>query len=304
MPRLSPAAAPLTGALLLAAFALFGRDARRLVLSAWSEYSVFRPAHAAVPRPPDAAALGLRDVALPVAGVGTVRGWYAPSRNGAAVVLAHGSGGDRREVLDAARALAGGGYGVLLFDWPGHGESEGVIRFGAPERRTLAAAVAHAARQPDVDPRRVGVYGFSIGALLAAQVAADDPAIRAVVLAASPTSVDELTRHEYAAKGRAALWGAVLGDRLGGLRPDDPQPIAVVRRIAPRPLLILTGTADGTVPPAMARALYAAAGDPKRLWLVDGAGHGGYGQAAPGFGAEIRGFFDGALAPGAAGPRR
>ncbi|MBI4581131.1 MAG: alpha/beta hydrolase, partial [Planctomycetes bacterium] len=50
-------------------------------------------------------------------------------------------------------------------------------------------------------------------------------------------------------------------------------PIDHVGRIAPRPLLIIHGTADEIVPVEMARRLHAAAGDPKELWLVDGADH-------------------------------
>jgi len=296
MPRVSRRAA-LSGAVLLAAGALAAGDARRFVGAAWSELAVFRPRRGPVPLPPDAAALGLRPVTLPVDGVGTVRGWYAPARNGAAVVLAHGSGADRRQGLGVARALVRGGYGALLFDWPGHGESAGRVRFGAPERRALGAAVAYAAARPDVAGGRLGIYGFSVGAYLAAQFAAADPRVRAVALVAPPDDVDAATRREYAPGGRAAVWGALLGDRLGGMRLDGPPPLAVVRRIAPHPLLIVTGTVDRMVPLAAARELFAAAGEPKRLWLVEGAGHGGYEEAAPGYGDRIREFFDHGLAP-------
>ncbi len=290
-----PLLVALCGGVLLVAAALFGRDARRLVLSAWSEFAQFRPRRGAVPLPPDAAAAGFAPVAFDVAEVGTMRGWYAPARTGAAVVVAHGSGGDRRAVLDVALALARGGHGVLLFDWPGHGESEGAMRVGAPERRALRAAVDYLCARPDVAGGRVGAYGFSMGALIVAQVAADDGRVRAVALAAPPSDVRAYTLREYAPQGRAAQWGALLGVRLGGLRLDDPQPIALVPRIAPRPLLIVTGEADAAATPATARALYAAAGEPKRLWVVAGAGHGGYGEAARDYGERIRAFFDEAL---------
>jgi hypothetical protein len=51
--------------------------------------------------------------------------WYVPSRNRTAVVLSHGSGGSRERVVEEARMLAAHGYGVLAFDNPGNGESEG-----------------------------------------------------------------------------------------------------------------------------------------------------------------------------------
>jgi predicted alpha/beta hydrolase len=52
-------------------------------------------------------------------------GWYRPSQNGAAVVLVHGGGGDRTGAESHAELLARHGYGVLLYDARGRGESEG-----------------------------------------------------------------------------------------------------------------------------------------------------------------------------------
>ena len=52
-------------------------------------------------------------------------GWYVPSANGAAVVLLHGAGSTRAATLDHAAVLARNGYGVVLFDARGHGESGG-----------------------------------------------------------------------------------------------------------------------------------------------------------------------------------
>ncbi len=298
--RRAPARTLVLGTALLTAAAAAARAATRMAGAAASELAEFRPQRSRVPLPTDAGALGLQPVRVPVPGAAAISGWYVPTRNGAAVVLAHGSGGDRREVLDVARALVRGGYGALLFDWPGHGESDGSIRFGEPERRALHAAIRYALGRPGVAADRVGVYGFSSGAFLAVQVAAADRHVRALALAAPPGDVVAYTRHEYAGGGRLAQWGALLGLRLGGMRLDEPQPAALVAGLAPRPLLIVTGTVDPNVPPAAARALYDAARAPKRLWLIAGAEHGGYERVLPGYGAGVREFFDEALAPPAA----
>src|SRR4051812_6684327 len=66
-----------------------------------------------------------RDVAFRAADGLRIAGWYRPSRNGAAVLLVHGGGGDREGVVRHARMLARHGYGVLLYDARGRGESEG-----------------------------------------------------------------------------------------------------------------------------------------------------------------------------------
>lgn len=51
--------------------------------------------------------------------------WYIPSQNGAAVITVHGAGGDRIKTMDEALVLARHGYGVLMMDVEGFGESEG-----------------------------------------------------------------------------------------------------------------------------------------------------------------------------------
>src|ERR1700755_3264562 len=64
----------------------------------------------------------LQNVAFEGARGVPLRGWYVPSRNRAGVVIAHGSGGDRRDGIAEASVLRQHGFGVLLFDFPGHGE--------------------------------------------------------------------------------------------------------------------------------------------------------------------------------------
>ena len=55
--------------------------------------------------------------------------WYARSTNGAAIIVTHGTNSDRSSLLPELRVLSGAGYGVLAFDWPGLGESQGTIRW-------------------------------------------------------------------------------------------------------------------------------------------------------------------------------
>jgi len=67
----------------------------------------------------------------------TLKAWYAPATNGAAIILLHGAGGSREGVRDHATMLAENGYGVLALDMRGHGESGGTTnRFGGRARAT------------------------------------------------------------------------------------------------------------------------------------------------------------------------
>jgi alpha-beta hydrolase superfamily lysophospholipase len=210
-----------------------------------------------------------------------LRGWYAPPRAGtsAAVVLVHGTEADRRQLLDLGAALSAAGLGVLAYDQPGCGESGGRVTWGASERAALSAAVAWAAARPGV--RAVGVFGFSQGAYVAAQVAPGDATVRALALAGTPANFRDETRYEF----RRPVWlfavPALLARRAHGGRPTAPEPEDAIAAFSPRPLLVLTGAADFTVPPEHSRRVHRAAGEPKELWVMPAAGHGDYGRADP-----------------------
>jgi dipeptidyl aminopeptidase/acylaminoacyl peptidase len=90
----------------------------------------------------------------------TLRGWYVPSRNHAAVIAAPGRAGSQRP----ARVLVRHGYGVLLFDRRGEGKSDGDPNaFGWGAAKDVIAAVAFLQRRADVDRDRIGGIGLSVG---------------------------------------------------------------------------------------------------------------------------------------------
>jgi len=124
-----------------------------------------------------------------------IAGWYAPSRNRAAVILTHGTNADRSVLLPEIHLLANAGFGVLAFDWPGNGESEGHVQWGEGERQALRAAVDWLAHRTEVDAHKIGGLGFSIGGYMMAQVAATDTRLHAwywpprqPVIRSTPTS--------------------------------------------------------------------------------------------------------------------
>jgi uncharacterized protein len=111
-----------------------------------------------------------------------LRGWYRPSRNGAAVLLAHGGGGDRTGALRQARILDRHGYGVLLFDFRGRGESEGSPNgWGWGWEKDAAGALDFLGTRPDIEDGRIGGLGLSSGADTLIDVAATRDDVRAVV---------------------------------------------------------------------------------------------------------------------------
>jgi dipeptidyl aminopeptidase/acylaminoacyl peptidase len=221
-----------------------------------------------------------------------IAGWYVPSKNRAAVIITHGTNSDRATMLPEIRLLAEAGFGVLAFDWPGLGESEGTILWGAAARGALTAAIDWVAARADADPDRIGGLGFSIGGFVMTQVAASDRRLRAMTLESAPSSFDAYVEIHFAKWGFLSEWSARRALRGSDLLSIDASPIRLIADVSPRPLLIIGESDDPEIPASMTRALYAAAREPKSLWLIRGSQHGGYAQAAGAeYGRRLRSFF-------------
>ena len=228
-------------------------------------------------------------------------GWYMPSRNRAAIIVTHGTNADRSSMLPELRLLADAGFGVLAFDWPGLGESGGAILWDAGARDALTAAIDWMMTRSDVDSAKIGGLGFSIGAFVMTQVAAGDPRLRALVLEGTPTSFAAYIKLHYGRRGFLSEWPARWAIRHTGLLDAAWMPKHLIGALAPRPILLIGGTRDTEIPAAMAEELYAAAHEPKALWLVPGAQHGGYALADPvEYRQRLLNFFTTNLAPIAA----
>ena len=76
-------------------------------------------------------------------------------------------------------------------------------------------------------------------------------------------------------------------------RVKNVSPVSVIGRIAPVPILIIAGEGDSLIPAENGRRLFAAAGEPKELWLIPGADHGGtLGAAGKAYEKKVGEFFD------------
>ena len=200
----------------------------------------------------------------------TLAGWYLPSRNGSAVIAFP------REWTQAhARFLASQGYGVLLLDMRGYGESEGDPNaYGWGAARDVDAGVAFLQERQEVDPDRIGALGLSVGGEQVLEAAADNPGLRAVVAeGAGERSVAETIIRGPQAALAIPAW-AVQTAAVAVLSADrPPRPLDdLVAQIAPRSvLLIYAGRGGGGE--ELNPAYHAAAGEPKALWLIPEAGH-------------------------------
>ena len=229
-------------------------------------------------------------------------GWYIPSTNRSAIVLLHGASSTRTNVLDQAVVLARHGYGVLMFDARGHGQSDGrAMEFGWYGDRDVSAAITYLQTRPDVDPGRLGVVGLSMGGEEAIGAMASDPRIRATVAEGATNRVFADTTwlaDEYGLRGVAQLgieWVTYhLADVLTAASP--PTSLAdAVRAAAPRPILLI---AAGTVndEQVVAERLRSKAPGSVTMWVADGAEHtGGLGAQPEQWTLHVIGFLDAAL---------
>jgi alpha-beta hydrolase superfamily lysophospholipase len=136
--------------------------------------------------------------------------WLAPARPAPAIVLVHMLTRSHRDWDQAAEALNASGFGVLALDLRGHGESSGSWAGGlAPLQQDVQAAADWLKSRGDVLSGRIGIAGASLGATLAALVAASDGAIRSLALL-SPAAEYRGVRCEAAVRKFADRAGAMM----------------------------------------------------------------------------------------------
>ncbi len=253
------------------------------------------------------------DVEFVSAADGTfLRGWYMPTvdpRRSPTVLLCHGAWTGRRECLPLALRFNQAGYNVLTFDFRAHGMSGGrFISIGFNEAQDVLGAVSWLLDRQDVDPERIGIVGFSMGAAAAIRAAAQTPHIRAVVADSAYASFVDAVQYSFRVVGHLPTYPfAALALRwvkwLTRIDPNDLTTVDSVRMIAPRPLFLIHGQADEIVPARHATLLFKAAEEPKELWLAPEAWHVGARDLYPDeYFERVECFLRQALAPGAHAP--
>ena len=229
----------------------------------------------------------------------TLWAWYVPPREGAAVVLRHGSGSTASNVLAHAKALAENGYGILMTDARGHGNSGGTaMDFGWFGELDIEAAVSFLVAQPEVDAGRIGVVGLSMGGEEAIGAASDDSRIAVVVAEGATARTEEdkaWIEDDYGWRGWVQLRLEWLQYAVADLisPASKPQRLATsAAEMAPRPLLLVTA---GERPDEGRAAdfIQSIAGNHVVVWTVPDAGHTEGLQIAPdSWRARVMGFLN------------
>ena len=212
-------------------------------------------------------------VAFPAADGLRLKGWYHPSRNGAAVLLVHGGNSDRSGSVAHARFLARAGYGVLLYDARGRGESEGSPNgYGWGWEHDVDGAMRLLAARPDVDAGRVAALGLSTGADVLLDVAPDRDDLAGIVADGSAaTSWEDWHRLKPGPRLEAAAGWAMFQALELFTGDDQPEPLEDEVARSTTPLLLISAGRD--VEREFGDRYAAAAGGPAEHWNLPDAGH-------------------------------
>lgn len=198
-------------------------------------------------------------------------GWFFPASGEAkgTVLHLHGNAGNMTGHFQHVAWLPAAGWNVLCFDYRGYGRSAGkVSREGTI--RDAHAALDYLVGRSDVNARRIVAFGQSLGGAIGIVLTADRPEVHGLAIDGAFDSYRRIAAW-HIRHNPLLLCVAWWVPRL--LMSNGHDPIDCIARVAPRPLLILHGMADAIAPVNMARRLFAAAAEPKELWLVDGADH-------------------------------
>jgi alpha-beta hydrolase superfamily lysophospholipase len=205
----------------------------------------------------------------------TLTGWLvsAARETTTAVVVMHGFSGHRLPELAAFVPWLAERHHVLQFDFRGHGESDSsVVTLGAHERRDVEAAVAFLASR-QLGP--IALFGVSMGAAIAI-VAAPELPVAAVIADAAFAEL----HHPIANRMREVGYPlpelgarAIVAAAAVRTRSRLADPLRSVARIAPRALLVIAPKDDSLISWRQSLRLFEAAGEPKELYVAEGAGH-------------------------------
>ena len=180
-------------------------------------------------------------------------------------VLVHGYSSRKEHVAEpVGKALLTRGIASLSLDLPLHGtradevqkqsmfDPVGVVKLWRQALADVRLGLRYLGARAEVDAERLSLLGYSMGSFLSVVIAADDPSVRALIVAAGGDLPD--------------------GTPFSGVARMVADPIRAVRKLNGRPLLMVHGKRDRTVTPAQARRLFEAAAEPKEMLWYD-AGH-------------------------------
>ncbi len=239
-----------------------------------------------------------------------LRAWWIPASHPprGTILYLHGVSECRIVGLPLSRRLHERGFNVFLYDSRRHGESDGSFcTYGFYEKHDASTALSYLAGRRDITLGNIGVFGSSMGAAVALQLAALDARVKAVV-AESGFATLRTVFDDYQKRMIKLPWHYLRNivikrsEVLAHFKANAVTPMEAVRQIHV-PVFILHGTADDRIHSFYSEMVYAQANEPKELWLIQGASHSNMAEVGgEDYYRRILGFFEKNLATAASLP--
>ena len=201
---------------------------------------------------------------------GQLYGWWLPPRrvDSPVILYLHGAGGNISSNAMHASQLNKLGYGVLIFDYRGYGQSSGDFPSEQSVYEDSQTAWKYLTQGQQIDPKRIIVYGHSLGGAIAIDLASKEKQIRGMVLESTFTTLANIAQWRYRVYPVKLFLNQTFDSitKIRGLKI---------------PLLFIHGTSDFSIPDSMSAELFEASPGDKALVRIEGAGHSNCGATDP-----------------------
>jgi len=235
-------------------------------------------------------------------------GWFIPLQTNepaepkGTLLIMHGSETDMREALKSCMFLVEHGYQLLPFN-SRQNNPERPISFLREELEDIGQAIAYLQQRDDVPAERIGIFGFSLGAIKAVLAGAMYETLKVVIEDAGPVSYHDFAEYVLTERDRDKevrkirqespdylnAYLKLISDRalvktlvqrhkvameeILGYSLDEYDAVKQVKKISPRAILVIHGQLDERVRLRSSERIYEAAGQPKEFLIAPNSGH-------------------------------
>ncbi|PYV44069.1 MAG: hypothetical protein DMG06_07970 [Acidobacteria bacterium] len=241
--------------------------------------NVYRPKMAVGTMP---ASYNLRHLSLafPTSDGQQIRGWLLYGEPEAPLILVcHGLGTNREDLLGVSQFLREAGFSVLTFDFRGHGQSTGhKTTFGFLEAKDIEAAIQFIKNKYAERFRVLGLYAVSMGSAAAIFAAKNIPEVKAFVFDSPFAELCEVVafRFRYLPAPLRKIFSSLAnfyGSILMGINTREIAPEAEASNLNSRPVLVYHGGKDSLIPVSQGEKLFQKIPGPKEFIRIPGVAH-------------------------------
>jgi dipeptidyl aminopeptidase/acylaminoacyl peptidase len=204
--------------------------------------------------------------------VGTLRRPPGASRP-ALVVLIPGLDSVKEEFFYWEEVFLKRGLATFSLEGPGQGECGEQLRIRPDYEAAAAAALDALAGRPDLDPRRIGLAGVSLGGYYAFRTAAFEPRVRAAVGNCTPWNFGACWPHLPGLSRQAFQYHSGAASEAEALAKAEQLSLDGAAQRIRQPLLVIHGKADRLIPWQQAHQIVAAVGGSAELAMFDDGNH-------------------------------